>query len=60
MLAIALFLFYLAIIAAVLGGWVLNVIDLASGFADMALVEVIVRIAGLPVVFLGSIMGWFF
>ena len=41
-------------------GWFMNLVTIISGFDTISLAELIVRLVGLPVVFLGAIMGWFF
>jgi hypothetical protein len=60
MAAFAFLLFWLILVLTVFGGWVVNLFTLVTSFGDMALVEVIIRIAGVPLVLLGSVMGLFF
>lgn len=49
-------------ICAAIGGWVANVfkvVHLAMNFSEDLLVELLVRIVGVPVALIGSIIGWF-
>ncbi|WP_296084207.1 hypothetical protein [uncultured Agrobacterium sp.] len=60
---IILVLLYLAVAVAVIAGaigWVLNLVALFTGFADMVIGELLIRLVGIPVAFVGSIMGWCF
>ncbi|AHN84688.1 hypothetical protein PV_037 (endogenous virus) [Gutovirus Vc1] len=39
-------------------GWVMNIIEIAQNFDVMSTGEAIIRIAGVPLAFIGAIMGW--
>lgn len=54
-----LILAHFATVAAVLIGWVLNLIDLIGMIGQEISTEFILRIVGVPIVPLGSIMGYF-
>jgi len=56
------FAFLLAIMAVIFGvvwGYFLNVIELVTGYAHMAFVEVALRVVGIFVPIIGAFFGWF-
>lgn len=55
---IALFALVILILAAGLG-WVINLISIFTDLATISLVELIVRIVGVPVFPVGALAGWF-
>jgi hypothetical protein len=56
----AILVLYLAILAFLVPGWIMNLVAVISHFETMALGELLVRLAGLPIAVLGAFMGWFF
>jgi len=57
---IALIALWVSIVCAALYGWVINLITVVSNFAIMETPELIVRIVGVPLGFIGMLMGWFY
>lgn len=49
---------FLLFIAGAAIGWFMNIYIILTTFGDMALAEIVIRLFGVPVLVLGSVLGW--
>lgn len=50
---------YLFIWMLALTGWVMNIFTIVKMWSDPVTAELVVRIIGVPVGFIGAVFGWF-